>query len=197
MAPHCSTLAWKIPWAEEPSGLQSMGLRRVGHDWATSLSLFTFMHWRRKWQSTPVFLPGGSQGRGSLVGCRLWGRTESDMTEVTYLTLRRQAHRVMWPRVMRPQLNTALCPADLTSWDRRAAMPPGSWSPAHHEELTQRNERLLSQSWQPFSRSLLIIDFCRLPSGPLSRQLVELSEHLRRLVHVTCQRSNYVRSVSF
>ena len=51
--------------------------------WATSLSLFTFMHWRRKWQPTPVFLPGESQGRGSLVGCRLWDRTESDMTEVT------------------------------------------------------------------------------------------------------------------
>ena len=49
----------------------------------TSLSPFTFMHWRRKWQPTPVFLPGESQGRGSLVGCRLWGRTESDMTEVT------------------------------------------------------------------------------------------------------------------
>ena len=46
---------------------------RVGHDWATSLSLFTFMHWRRKWQPTPVFLTGESQGRGSLVGCRLWG----------------------------------------------------------------------------------------------------------------------------
>ena len=45
--------------------------------------LFTFMHWRRKWQPTPVLLPGESQGRGSLVGCRLWGRTESDMTEVT------------------------------------------------------------------------------------------------------------------
>ena len=44
---------------------------------------FTFMHWRRKWQPTPVFLPGESQGRGSLVGCRLWGRTESDMTEAT------------------------------------------------------------------------------------------------------------------
>ena len=41
------------------------------------------MHWRRKWQPTPVFLPGETQGRGSLVGCRLWGRTESDMTEVT------------------------------------------------------------------------------------------------------------------
>ena len=41
------------------------------------------MHWRRKWQPTPVFLPGESQGRGSLVGCRLWGRTESDTTEAT------------------------------------------------------------------------------------------------------------------
>ena len=52
MAPHSSTLAWKIPWTEEPGRLQSMGLLRVGHDWATSLSLFTFMHWRRKWQPT-------------------------------------------------------------------------------------------------------------------------------------------------
>ena len=68
MATHSSTLAWKIPWTEEPGRLQSMGSLRVGHDWATSLSLFTFMHWRRKWQPTPVFLPGESQGRGSLVG---------------------------------------------------------------------------------------------------------------------------------
>ena len=81
MAAHSSTFAWKIPWMEEPGGLQSMGSLRVGHDWATSLSLFTFTHWRRKWQPTPVFLPGESQGWGSLVGCRLWGRTESDMTE--------------------------------------------------------------------------------------------------------------------
>ena len=50
-----------------------MGSLRVGHDWVTSLSLFTFMHWRRKWQPTPVFLPGESQGWGSLVGCLLWG----------------------------------------------------------------------------------------------------------------------------
>ena len=45
--------------------------------------IFTFMHWRRKWQPTPVFLPGKPQGWGSLVGCRLWGRTELDMTEAT------------------------------------------------------------------------------------------------------------------
>ena len=83
MTTHSSILAWKIPWAEEPGRRQFMGSRRVGHDWETSLSLFTFMHWRRKWQPTPVFLPGESQGWGSLVGCRLWGRTESDTTEVT------------------------------------------------------------------------------------------------------------------
>ena len=80
MAPHSSTLAWKIPWIEEPGRLWSMGsLSRTGL--ATSLSLFTFMPWRRKWQPTPVFLPGESQGWGSLVGCHLWGRTESDTTE--------------------------------------------------------------------------------------------------------------------
>ena len=81
MAPHSSTLAWKIPWTEEPGRLQSMGLLIDRHDWATSLSLFTFMHWRRKWQPTPVFLPGESQGRRNLMGCHLWGCTESDTTK--------------------------------------------------------------------------------------------------------------------
>ena len=83
MAPYSSTLAWKIPWTAEPGRLQSMGSLRVGHDSATSLSLFTFMHWRRKWQPTPVFLPGESQGRGSLVGYHLWRRTELDTTKAT------------------------------------------------------------------------------------------------------------------
>ena len=83
MAPHSSTLAWKIPWMEKPGRLQFMGSLRVGHDWMTSLSLFTFMHWRRKWQPTPVFLPGEYQGQRSLVGCCLWGHTESDTTEAT------------------------------------------------------------------------------------------------------------------
>ena len=84
MAPHSSTLAWKIPpWTEEPGRLKSMGSLRVGHNSATSLSVFTFMHWRRKWQLTPMFLPGESQGRGSLVGCHLWCRTDLDTTEAT------------------------------------------------------------------------------------------------------------------
>ena len=68
---------------QTPGGLQSMGSLRVRHDWVTSLSLFTFMHWRRKREPTPVFLPGESQGWGNLVGSRLWGRTELDTTEAT------------------------------------------------------------------------------------------------------------------
>ena len=80
MATHSSTLVWKIPWTEEPGRLQSMGSQRVGHDWVTSLSLFTFTHWRKKWQPTPMFLPGESQGWGSLVDYHLWGRTELDTT---------------------------------------------------------------------------------------------------------------------
>ena len=83
MAPHSSTLAWRILWTEEPGGLQSMGSLRIRDDWATSFSLFTFMHWRRRRQPTPVFLPGESHGWGSLVGCYLWGHTESDTTEAT------------------------------------------------------------------------------------------------------------------
>ena len=83
VATHSSTVAWKIPWMEGPGRLQSMGSLRVEHDWATSLLLFTFMHWREKWHPTPVLLPGESQGRGSLLGSHLWGHKELDMTEVT------------------------------------------------------------------------------------------------------------------
>ena len=82
-----STLGWKIPWMEEPGRLQSMGSCRVGHNWATSLSVFTFVLWRRKWQPTPVLLPGESQGQRSLVDCCLWGHTESDTAEATLLLL--------------------------------------------------------------------------------------------------------------
>ena len=89
MTPHSSTLAWKIPWTEEPGRLQSMGSLRVGHDWMTSLSLFSFhLCWRRKWQPSPVFLPGESQGRGSLMGCSPWGpwRVRHDWSDLTTTT---------------------------------------------------------------------------------------------------------------
>ena len=98
MAPHSNTLASKIPWREEPGRLWSMGSLRVWHtterlhfhalekQMAISHSFYgwvVLLYWRRKWQPTPVFLPGESQGRGCLVGCRLWGHTESDTTEAT------------------------------------------------------------------------------------------------------------------
>ena len=76
-------LVWKIPWMEEPDWLQSMGSLRVRDDWATSLPLFTFIPWRRKWQSTPVFLPGESLGRGSLVGCRLWAQSLTQLKQLS------------------------------------------------------------------------------------------------------------------
>ena len=78
MAPHASTLAWKIPWTEEPG---------VTTSW-TRLSDFTFtLHFhtleKEMVTHTPVFWPGESQGQGNLLGCRFGGRTESDTTEVT------------------------------------------------------------------------------------------------------------------
>ena len=79
MATHSSTLAWKIPRTEESGRLQFPGIAKS----RTRLSDFTFMHWRKKWQPTPVFLPGESQGLQSLVGCCLQGHTESDTTEAT------------------------------------------------------------------------------------------------------------------
>ena len=85
MAPYSSTLAWKIPWMEEPVRLQSMRSLRVGHDWATSLSLFIFIHWRRKWQPTPVFLPGESQGRGAWWAA-IYGITQSQ-TRLKWLSI--------------------------------------------------------------------------------------------------------------
>ena len=96
MAPHSSTLAWKIPWTEEPGGLQSMGLRRVGHDWATSLSLFTFMHWRRKWQPSPVFLPENPRDRRAWWAA-VYGVTQS-RTRLKWLSSSSIIHTYGLPR---------------------------------------------------------------------------------------------------
>ena len=89
MATHSSILAWKIPRTEEPGRLQSMGSQRVGHDWMTSLSLFTFMHWRRKWQPTPVFLPGEPQD-GRAWWAAFYGVTQS-RTRLKWLSSSRRS----------------------------------------------------------------------------------------------------------
>ena len=128
MAPHSSTVAQKIPWTEEPGRLQSMGSLRVRHDGATSLSLSTFMHWRRKWQPTPVFLPGESHGRRSLVGCSPWGHTQSDTTEATWQAA--GSHNYIYTPYVYIYIyiciyikSLQLCPALCDSMD---CSPPGS-----------------------------------------------------------------------
>ena len=102
MATHFSILAWRIPGMEEPGGLPSIGSHACigegsgnplqysclenpmdGGAWWAAICGVTCMHWRRKWQPTPVFLPGESQGQRSLEGCCLWGHTELDTTEAT------------------------------------------------------------------------------------------------------------------
>ena len=89
MAPHSSTLAWKIPWMEEPSRLKSMGSFRVGQDWATSLSVFTFMHWRRKWhplQYSCLENPRDREASGLLsMGSHRVGHDWSDLASTWYV----------------------------------------------------------------------------------------------------------------
>ena len=82
MAPHSSTLAWKIPWTKEPGRLQSMGSLEL--DTTERLHFHVSLSCIGEGNgNSPVFLLGESQGQGSLVGCRLWGRAESDTTEAT------------------------------------------------------------------------------------------------------------------
>ena len=80
MAPHSSTLAWKIPWTEEPGGLQTMGSLRVRHDFTFT---FHFHALEKEMATHSSVLAWRIPGTGSLVGCSPWGRTESDMTEAT------------------------------------------------------------------------------------------------------------------
>ena len=80
MAPHSRTLAWKIPWMEEPGGLQSMGSLKVRHDFTFT---FHFHALEKEMATHSSVLAWRIPGTGGLVGCRLWGRTESDTTEAT------------------------------------------------------------------------------------------------------------------
>ena len=82
MAPHSSTLAWRLPWTEEPGRLQSMGLLRVGH-YFTFTFTFHFYALEKEMATHSSVLAWRIPGMGNLMGCHLWGLTESDTTEVT------------------------------------------------------------------------------------------------------------------
>ena len=141
MAPHSSTLAWKIPCMEEPGGLQSMGSLRSGQDSVTLLSLFTFMHLRRKWQPTPVFLPGESQGQRSRVGFRLWGRTESDTTDAT----QQQQHTIL----MLCHCCCSVTQSCLTLCNPLDCSTPGLPVPYHLLEFAQVHVHSIGDAVQP------------------------------------------------
>ena len=110
MATCSNILAWKIPWTEEPGGLQSMGLQRMGHDGAcmhgmyrSTANFLSFLQAlslerRRKWQLTSVFLPGEFHGQKSLVGYSPWNHKESDTTEWLTLSLEYEVHLFFKPQ---------------------------------------------------------------------------------------------------
>ena len=82
MATHSNILAWKIPWTEEPDvGHSPRSRKELDTTEQLHFTHFILYHWRRKWQPTPVFLPGESHGQRSLAGHGPWGHRESDMTE--------------------------------------------------------------------------------------------------------------------
>ena len=109
MAPHSSTLAWQISWMEEPGRLQSMGSLRVGHDWAPSLSLFTFMHWRRKWQPTPVSCLENPRDGGAW-----WAAVYGVAQSRTRLSDSAGRCLVSLPLVNQPSPHSLFCPIQVT-----------------------------------------------------------------------------------
>ena len=113
MAPHSSTLDWKIPWTEEPGRLQSMGSLRVRHDWMTSPSFFTFMHWERTWQPTPVFLPENPRDGGAWWAA-IYGVTQSQ-TRLKWLCS--SIHWKDWCRSRSSNILATWC-EELTFWKR-------------------------------------------------------------------------------
>ena len=123
-----------------------MGSLRVGHDWATSLSLFTFMHWRKKWQPTPVFLPGESQGRGSLAGC--YGVAQSRT-------------RLKWLSSSSSSSSLALLSISCSKKEGSIKLHPSEAEPEAHPSLELLLVRALSHTWM--TRAFINHDFvCRL-----------------------------------
>ena len=143
MAPHSSPLAWKIPWTEEPLRLQSMGSWRVGHDWATSLSLFTFLHWRRKWQPTPVFLPGESQGWGAW-----WAAVSGVEQSQTRLKRLSSSSSRIWQPILANMLQYS-CLENPPHWQKPGRPPStGSQRVGHYQRDPARIDTRIFCLWQ-------------------------------------------------
>ena len=146
-----------------------MASRRVGHDWATSLWFFTFMHWRRKWKPTPVFLPGESQGRGEPGGLPSMGshRVEHDRSDLAAAaatgfsvlaivyrdssSIRKSCSILLWPVMLKCWVNGVwLLPNAFTAHGNKLEMPTSLiylWPPSFLI--------ILSQSFWPYVSEIL------------------------------------------
>ena len=128
------------------------GVAKSRDNWATSLSLFTFMHWRRKWQPTPVILPRESQGQRSLVGCCLWGRKESDTTERLHFHFHFQIPYRSKKRLHRPGLTNwhgTVLSTLLSCWNLPIPLAHGSRCQGGHESACLSNtSALFNPSWE-------------------------------------------------
>ena len=130
MAPHSSTLAWKIPWREEPGRLQSMGSLRVGHDWATSLSLFTFMHWRRKWQPTQCCYLESPRDGAAWWAARV-AQSQTRLTRLSSSSIGWQSMVQSWCAAVHGVTKSQTLLSDWTELSRVA----GSWRLKDEQEL--------------------------------------------------------------
>ena len=101
MAPHSSTLAWKIPWMEEPGGLQSMGSLRVRDDWVTSLSLFSFMHWEGNGNPLQCSCPENPRDGGAWWAA-IYGVTQS-WTQLKRLSSSSSSNITVWVTTFFPR----------------------------------------------------------------------------------------------
>ena len=149
MATHSGTLVWKIPWKEEPGRLQSMGSQRELSDFTFTFT-FTFMHWRRKWQPTPVLLSGKSHGRRSLVCYSPWGCKVSDSNTAELLHF----HFLVAQLVKNPCLQCGRPGFDpwvgKTPWRREQLPTPVFW-PREIHGLNSPWSRRVRHDWATFT----------------------------------------------
>ena len=154
MAPHSSTLAWKIPCTEEPGRLQSMGSLKVGHDWATSLLLFTFMQWRRKWQLTAQCSCLENPRDGGTWWAAIYGVAQSQIWLKRLSSSRgsAKAHQVKNPPIMQKTQETRVQPlsqedllkkgiathSSILAW--RIPMDRGAWWATVHGVTKSRTQ---------------------------------------------------------
>ena len=139
MACHSSTLAWKIPWTEEPDRLQSMGWPRVRHDWATSLSLFTFMHWRRKWQPTPGSCLENPRDREAWWAA-VYGVTQSQ-TRLKWLSIMSKTHPLsMGPKGLGEQRESKKKCCCSLGCVKQIGEQVGTWVVLFKKKITRRKK---------------------------------------------------------